>query len=630
MKKIFFLLTILLAYTNAYANNFLFGIPDTIRKNANSIIHENSININVLSKTKFTKCVKFTITILNKNGEENGDILLYIDENCNLDKFRGTIYDFNGHMRNEIKKPDLSIYTYSGHYMLKTDMRAYMYDVQMTHYPYTVSYEYEISSKVGFNRFPTFFLQSDYEQGVIKSQYRVTAPEDFEMQIKQEKFPSKATITRNDGQVTYTWIAENIPPIKAERDFSPEYKSIFPHIEIAPVSFTYFQTSGSQKSWTDFGEWIYQLCQDKDILPADLKEKVHAMCDNKTPIEQLSTLYEYLGKSTRYVGIESGLLGFQTIPAEETYKTGFGDCKGLTNYLKAMLKEIGIPSYEILVNTHTKEITQDFYTSQFNHEILCVPFEKDTFWIECTNPDIPLGYTHQGLAGHDAVIINGPYSKLIRIPSYADSLNVSTRNIQMNIKENGDASISVQTIYKMTLNELFGMKFEKLGKDERIKEISQSIHIPLTKISEVSVKSNKGQNPSTEIQYHAEIQKYASCSSNRLFIPINRFNNNVVKLPETERLTPIYIEIGYNDCDTITFNIPSGYTIESIPPDFEYKSEFGICKMNIKITEQQIIVVQHFSLYSGSYTKEKYNDLLQLMKECRKLYNSQIVLRKKQ
>ncbi|MBR6309577.1 MAG: hypothetical protein IKR52_00055, partial [Paludibacteraceae bacterium] len=134
----------------------------------------------------------------------------------------------------------------------------------------------------------------------------------------------------------------------------------------------------------------------------------------------------------------------------------------------------------------------------------------------------------------------------------------------------------------------------------------------------------------TEIQYHAEIQKYASCSSNRLFIPINRFNNNVIKLPEAERLTPINIEIGYNDCDTITFNIPSGYTIESTPPDFEYKSEFGISKMNFKITEQQIIVVQYFSLHSGSYTKDKYNDLLQLMKECRKLYNSQIVLRKKQ
>lgn len=40
-----------------------------------------------------------------------------------------------------------------------------------------------------------------------------------------------------------------------------------------------------------------------------------------------------------------------------------------------------------------------------NHAILQVPLPEDTLWLECTNPQLPFGYVHSGIAGHDALLI---------------------------------------------------------------------------------------------------------------------------------------------------------------------------------------------------------------------------------
>ena len=43
---------------------------------------------------------------------------------------------------------------------------------------------------------------------------------------------------------------------------------------------------------------------------------------------------------------------------------------------------------------------------QMNHAMLCVPLpeKKDTLWLECTNPSVPLGYRHEDVAGHDVTV----------------------------------------------------------------------------------------------------------------------------------------------------------------------------------------------------------------------------------
>lgn len=117
-------------------------------------------------------------------------------------------------------------------------------------------------------------------------------------------------------------------------------------------------------------------------LPSLAREKIKELVKDATnDREKVKILYDYLGQSTRYVSIQLGIGGYQPLFASEVFKTGFGDCKALSNYLKAMLSVVGIPSYYagIKADGTEKRLYPDFPNfNQMNHVILQVPLAADT------------------------------------------------------------------------------------------------------------------------------------------------------------------------------------------------------------------------------------------------------------
>src|SRR4051794_16199064 len=105
-------------------------------------------------------------------------------------------------------------------------------------------------------------------------------------------------------------------------------------------------------TWNDFGKFIYELNKGRDQLPDAMVKKVQEMTANAaTTQDKIRILYKYLQDNTRYVSIQLGIGGFQTMEAASVAKTGYSDCKGLSNYMYSLLKAAGIPSNYALVNS---------------------------------------------------------------------------------------------------------------------------------------------------------------------------------------------------------------------------------------------------------------------------------------
>ena len=77
---------------------------------------------------------------------------------------------------------------------------------------------------------------------------------------------------------------------------------------------------------------------------------------------------------------------------------------------------------------------------------ICVPCQRDTLWLECTNTDVPFGYVHQSIAGHDAVICHDGKAEVVTLPAYADSLNTECKRIDVRLDEAGNASLSLSSV----------------------------------------------------------------------------------------------------------------------------------------------------------------------------------------
>jgi transglutaminase-like putative cysteine protease len=106
-------------------------------------------------------------------------------------------------------------------------------------------------------------------------------------------------------------------------------------------------------------------------------QQITANC--KTPLEKMEKIYGLLQQKTRYISVQLGIGGWQPFDATYVAEKGYGDCKALSNFTKAMLEVVGIPSYYTIIRAgeNATEINPAFPANQFNHAILCVPLPKD-------------------------------------------------------------------------------------------------------------------------------------------------------------------------------------------------------------------------------------------------------------
>ena len=182
----------------------------------------------------------------------------------------------------------------------------------------------------------------------------------------------------NGGQVVEV-SAQSLPPLESEPYDLPLHQTM-PVVYFAPSDFRYAGTEGNMATWQDFGRWQYALLQGRDGLDEAFCQQLHALTDTcSTDRQRVRLLYDYLAANTRYVSIQLGIGGWQPIAAEEVHRTGFGDCKGLSNFMAAMLREVGVESVYTIISTRNERLLTDYASiSQMNHAILQVPLPGDT------------------------------------------------------------------------------------------------------------------------------------------------------------------------------------------------------------------------------------------------------------
>src|SRR5258708_20748996 len=72
--------------------------------------------------------------------------------------------------------------------------------------------------------------------------------------------------------------------------------------------------------------------------------------------------------------MELGIGGYQPHPAMDVFTHHYGDCKDKATLMSAMLKEIGIESYYVVINSQRGAVTPEMpaHMGGFNHAILAI------------------------------------------------------------------------------------------------------------------------------------------------------------------------------------------------------------------------------------------------------------------
>jgi hypothetical protein len=602
-------------------------IPAKLLTDAKAVVRKKDMIFEINDINKAVMKVTYVITVLNENGINNSILTEYYDRFVTVGKIQSKLYDKNGiQIKNgaNVKVEDFSA---NIGYSLYEDNRVKVLDPKYRIIPFTVEYTFEISFN-GLFYYPEWSVYDDYNISVETSSLTMITSNGLKLRYLEKNITDKCVISEEKGKLNYAWKFENMAAIKSE-PFGTSFKEYTPVVYSAPSDFEIAGYKGNMETWSNYGKWISILESGRNSLEPESEEKIRNLVSGiKNDYDKIKTLYNYLQNKVRYVSVQKGIGGWQTIEAKKVDRVSYGDCKALSNYMKSLLDVVGIQSYYTLIGAgeFTPLINADFPSNQFNHAILCIPLNNDTIWLECTSQTIPFGYIGTFTDDRNALVTGDNGGKLVKTKKYSINDNKQIRNAVIKINPDGNAMSTVRTEYRGLLYDNVYPVLQLDEIDQR-KFVQAHLLIPSYSLISYSYLEEKGIIPAIHEVLNLRLNNFGTFIGNKIIFKPNLMTR-LEKLPYRmkERKSEIRIRRAYSDIDTIKLVLPKGYKIDQIPEKEVLISKFGKYSTETSYDDNEIRYIRKFSIPNGNYPVEDYPEFADFFEKISVLDESKIVI----
>ncbi|WP_140160523.1 DUF3857 domain-containing protein [Algoriphagus antarcticus] len=431
--------------------HLLLGFPvhsDSISKKDSppiySILSENQ-RIEISDSYEVIYKIERTFTVLSSEGLAHAFTSVFYDKLNEIESVEIEITDpISGKTLEKAKAKDMADAAIYSSGSIFDDNRHKYFEVKSSKFPVQVAVTIETKSSSNFH-LSDWVPVHRYNQKVTKSTLVVAYPEHIGLRYKAVNLLGEKSEKTVGKLVEVTWVETDLPVQ------TPDLKKEDDHrLLLAPVVFAMGDFVGKMEDWSGLATWQYELNKGRNVLPEEFIAEIKTMvADTDSDYEKIEILYQYLQKNYRYVSIQLGIGGWQTMSATEVVKYAYGDCKGLTNLMKSMLEAVEIASNYTLVQAgeNAEKIETDLPSNQFNHVILQVPLEdgKSPVWLECTSNSLPTGFLGDFTKNRYVLVTNERGGYLTKTPAYNSSEwnTVLSKNV-VKIDPQGNATIATK------------------------------------------------------------------------------------------------------------------------------------------------------------------------------------------
>ncbi len=607
-----------------------FSIPAELKENANAVVRNNSIEITIDDFDKMVVSEKKIVTVFNKLGNSDAGIYQHYNDDTKITDLSALIYDSFGNEIKKFKERDFLDVSAVDGATLYSDARVKYIDYKPVSYPYTLVFESEYkTSSTGF--IPTWFPINGYYVSVENSSYTLKNPKSIPWRKKETNFEG-FNIDKTDTDTELKYIIKKQMAYDYE-DNSISSRDILPVAKVALDKFYLKGVYGEATNWQEFGQWMHKsLLEGRDVINEATKIKILDLVkEAKSPLEKAKIVYQFMQNKTRYISVQVGIGGWEPIAANQVDQVGYGDCKGLVNYTKALLDVVEVTSYYTVVYADEKRnLDKDFASIQGNHVILNIPNEGKDIWLECTSQTMPFGFLGDFTDDRDVLVITPEGGIIKRTAIYTDETNLQTTLGKIELTEKGDVIASLNRVSKGLQYDdksyLDTFTEEELIKSYKSRTWSYNNNL---EINAHRLKNDKENIVFTE-DLEISIVNYASVNDTEYLFRVNIFNTeNEIPKRYRDRVLPLKISSGYKDVDEYEIKFPENYKLNYTPQNKDLVTKFGSYKISFKIIDEQTISYKkEIIIKEGVYPKEDYKEYRSFRRSIAKSENLRIALTK--
>lgn len=602
-------------------------ISEDLKNNSDIVIREDFTQYTIKSVDNMEVKLTRTITIINKEGEDFSRVYIPYDKSSKVSDIKVIVYNSEGKEIKTYKKSDFSDFNHTPSFGLYVDDRILVLKPDLPDYPYTIKYSYttNTSNTIFISDFtPVNTFRTAVENKVL----RIDNQSGIKLRKKITNGNANLEVNENGNISNYTF--KNFKALKDEK-WTPSIETIVPKVQFALEKFNLEGQQGTMTNWDDFGKWYYdKLLVPTTTITPELKAEVNALNLTGSTSDKVKKIYQYMQDKTRYVLVAMGIGGWMPMKADDVRKKGYGDCKALTNYMRALLTAADIPSYySIIKNDRSVEtFDTDFPKMGGNHAILMIPDGDRNIWLENTNQKIAFNHIGIDNMNRNVLAVSEKGIKIIETPVYP--ANKSKEVIKSKIKINFDSSIDVISDFEFTGGQYdFNLGLAGLPNDK----IEQSLRdrYDNLKIAQLKVENFLNDRDNAKISYKVNFKAndFLKKIGNDYLLRVVPFYDYNLNTSDTERTLPFETNFAYQDDYEIVFEAPQGYQFTEIPNAINIESEFGKYQITFQPIDNKLVVHRVLTINKGIYPKEKFKDYMDFRKKTISNDNSKILITKK-
>jgi len=629
MRSILLLLCTL-ASTLIYAQDLKLSslfIADSLKQNVDSVIRDDITHITIASRREMEIERERTITVFTKDGLGDIDAYAHYDDVSKIKDIDAVIYNNLGVEIEHFRDGDFIDASAADGISIFNDTRIKYLRYTPKSYPFTVKFTMrKTSANTSF--IPAWVPLTAYESSTERSYYDITYDPSLGLRHKKSHVPDDVTITETEGFLSVASGAQ----VAVKREYlGPAFLELMPHIKFSLSLFHLEGEDGNANDWSSLGKWMNDaLLADTVTLDPEVIATAKALVQDVTDVrEKAKIIYEFMQNRTRYVSIQMGIGGWKPMPASQVHELGYGDCKGLSNYTRALLSEVGVPSNYVVVygDSNLRNIEEDFPSIMGNHAILTVPYDDDYIWLECTSQEAPFGHIAGFTDDRDVLIVSETGGEIVHTKIYeaATNLRATQGSLQLSADGmlSGDVQVAAGGSRYGTYKEIEASRLE--DSVDNLKYLWS--YLNGVQLADVSFTDEK---PTATFKTKATIQvkDYIQNVNGEYIYALNALNRfQSVPKRYRKRKQSFAIDRGRTDTDEVKVVLPKGWEAQALPEAISMQTPFGDYNAEVTLTDGTLVYKRILIRKKGSFSADQYKEYRDFLKDVARADNRKIILK---
>jgi len=487
---------------------------------------------------------------------------------------------------------------------------------------------------------PRYFLNVYFSESypVLHKEVTIKVPRWMKVELKEINFngyeiTKTSNYDNNNDADVYTYTIKNLPPRENE-DECPGPSYIYPHIlvlskeaTVENVKKTYFNSVADQYAW--YKQLVGNIGSNDAIVKVKAQEITAGITND---LDKIKAVFYWMQNNVRYVAFEDGIAGFKPDKADEVIRKKYGDCKGMANATKELLRSLGYDARLCWIGTN--HIAYDYSTPSLsvdNHMICALKFQDKMYFLDATENYLGFDEYAERIQGRQVLIEDGDNYILANIPSttYQQNLDEEKRILKI---DGTDLKGTATHVWKGEEKEYVLSELNSIKKDKSIESFTKYLSLGNNDYVITDLKTSNLNNYDKDISamYNIDHKNAVSSFDKEYYVDLDFTKElNDFIFDTTKRDLDFWFDYKMNLSKQTELEIPNGYSVTSLPPNVEitnpaYEFSISYSQANGKIIYKKNLAIKNIRISKSMF--EQWNKDVQKLKAS---YNEQIVLTSK-